>query len=206
MRGYWPRRRLRLVVLILVFLVFGRGCGQLTLRRRRRRRGLQRAVRTSAGCTMTTSAGQKVTVNGASATTYADGSDSVSASAVTDGTLVLVLGTVNSTTITAAQVIVEPAGNKYTMSSSQVVPFQRGKPSTSKTAGAIPPGWNEGQGTIVSGTAADKGTEAALAAYPGAVVDRVTKLSSGDYNVHFIGVNWPHHAFLNSDFQVIGAE
>jgi hypothetical protein len=155
---------------------------------------------------MTTSAGQKVTVNEASATTYADGSDSASASAVTDGTQVLVLGTVNSTTITAAQVIVEPAGNKYTASSSQVVPFQRGKPSTSKTAGALPPGWNEGQGTIVSGTAANKGAEAALAAYPGAVVDRVTKLSSGDYNVHFIGVNWPHHVFLNSGFQVIGAE
>jgi hypothetical protein len=152
---------------------------------------------------MTTSAGQKVTVDEASATKY---QGAASASAITDGTLVLVLGTVNSTTITAAQVVVEPAGNKYTASSSQVVTFQRGKPGTSKTTGTIPPDWSEGQGTIVSGTTADEGTEAALAAYPGAVVDRVTKLSSGDYNVHFIGVNWPHHVFLNSSLQVIGAE
>ena len=41
---------------------------------------------------------------------------------------------------------------------------------------------------------------------PGGVVDRVVKLSDGDYNVHYIGVNWPHHVFLNQDFKVIGAE
>jgi hypothetical protein len=117
-----------------------------------------------------------------------------------------VLGTVNSTTVTATQVTVEPPGNKYTASSSQVIKFQRGKSSPSKTTGTIPPGWNEGQGTIVSGTPADQAAEAALAAYPGGVVDRIAKLSSGDYNVHIIGVNWPHHVFLNSALQVIGAE
>jgi hypothetical protein len=31
-------------------------------------------------------------------------------------------------------------------------------------------------------------------------------LSSGDYNVHVIGVNWPHHVFVNTNFQVVGAE
>jgi hypothetical protein len=29
---------------------------------------------------------------------------------------------------------------------------------------------------------------------------------TGDYNVHYIGVNWPHHVFLNHDLKVIGAE
>jgi hypothetical protein len=30
--------------------------------------------------------------------------------------------------------------------------------------------------------------------------------SNGDYNVHIIAVNWPHHVFVNKDFKVIGAE
>jgi hypothetical protein len=116
-----------------------------------------------------------------------------------------VLGTTNSTTITATQVTVEPAGNPYTASSSAVVPFQQGAPSTSKTTGQIPADYTQGSGTIVSGTAATKATEAALAAYPGGVVDRVVQLSNGDYEVHTIGVNWPHHIFVNQNFKVIGA-
>ena len=36
-------------------------------------------------------------------------------------------------------------------------------------------------------------------------VDRVVGLTNGDYEVHNIGVNWPHHVFLNHDFKVIGA-
>ena len=60
-------------------------------------------------------------------------------------------------------------------------------------------------GTIVSGTAANKATEAALAAYPGGVVDRVVSVGNGEYNVHYIGVNWPHHVFVNADFTVVGA-
>ena len=61
-------------------------------------------------------------------------------------------------------------------------------------------------GLIVSGITANKATEAALAAYPGGVVDRVVQLSNGEYEVHNIGVNWPHHIFENIDFQVIGAD
>jgi hypothetical protein len=49
-------------------------------------------------------------------------------------------------------------------------------------------------------------TEAALAAYPGGIVDRVVKLSNGEYEVHNIGVNWPHHVFVNQDFKVVGAD
>jgi hypothetical protein len=160
----------------------------------------------TSGFTLTTSAGQKVTVKEASSTTYEKGTSPASASAITTGESVLVLGTTSSTTITATQVTVEPAGNPYTASSAAVVPFQQGAPSTSKTVGQIPADYSQGSGTIVSGTTANKATEAALAAYPGGVVDRVVQLSNGDYEVHTIGVNWPHHIFVNQDFQVIGAD
>jgi hypothetical protein len=31
-------------------------------------------------------------------------------------------------------------------------------------------------------------------------------MSNGEYNVHIIGVNWPHHVFVSSTFKVVGAE
>jgi hypothetical protein len=156
--------------------------------------------------TLSTSAGQKVTVDEAPATTYQKGTSSASASAITTGEAVLVLGTTNGTTITAAQVVVQPASGGGSATSSAVIPFDRGAPTTSKQVGQIPANWSQGSGTIVGGTAAKKATEAALAAYPGGIVDRVVKLSDGDYNVHYIGVNWPHHVFVSQDFRVIGAE
>jgi hypothetical protein len=156
---------------------------------------------------MSTSAGQKVTVDEASATTYQKGTSPAPASAITTGERVLVLGTTSGTTITATQVIVQPTGGGSAASSAaKVIPFQRGAPTTSKQVGQIPANWSQGSGTIVSGTAANKATEAALAAYPGGIVDRDVKLSNGDYNVHMSGVNWPHHVFVNQDFKVIGAE
>jgi hypothetical protein len=157
--------------------------------------------------TISTSAGQKVTVNKASSTKYRKGTSSTSASAIKKGENVLVLGTVNGTTITASQVIAQPTGGgSATSSAAGVVPFQRGAPSTSKQVGQIPPNYSQGSGTIVSGTTANKATEAALAAYPGGIVDRVVKLSNGEYEVHYIGVNWPHHIFVNKNFKVIGAD
>jgi hypothetical protein len=157
---------------------------------------------------LTTSAGQKVTVNEASSTKYRKGTTSTSVSAITKGEGVLVLGTTNGTTITATQVIVQTAsgGGSATSSAAKVVPFQRGAPSTAKKVGQVPASFSQGSGTIVSGTAANKATQAALAAYPGGVVNRVVKLSNGDYNVHYIGVNWPHHIFVDQNFKVIGAE
>ena len=158
--------------------------------------------------TLSTSAGQKVTVNKASSTTYRKGTSSTSASAVKKGESVLVLGTVNGTTITASQVIAQPtgAGGSATSSAARVIPFQRGAPTTSKQVGQIPANYSQGSGAIVSGTTANKATEAALAAYPGGIVDRVVKLSNGEYEVHNIGVNWPHHIFVNKNFKVIGAD
>jgi hypothetical protein len=157
--------------------------------------------------TISTSAGQKATVNKASSTTYRKGTSSTSASAIKKGESVLVLGTVNGPTITASQVIAQPSGGggSATSSATKVVPFQRGAPSTSKQVGQIPANYTQGSGTIVSGTKANKATEAALAAYPGGIVDRVVKLSNGEYEVHNIGVNWPHHVFVNQSFKVVGA-
>jgi hypothetical protein len=157
---------------------------------------------------MSTAAGQRVTVDEASSTTYQKGTSPTSASAITTGEPVLVLGTTSGTTITATQVIVQPPGGVGSAASSAaagVIPFQRGAPTTSKQVGQIPANYSQGSGTIVSGTAANKATEAALAAYPGGVVDRVVKLSNGEYEVHYIGVNWPHHIFVNQDFTVVGA-
>jgi hypothetical protein len=156
--------------------------------------------------TMSTSAGVKVTVNEASSTTYQNGTNSTSASAITTGEPVLVLGTTSGVTITATQVIVLPAGGGSAASSEGVIPFQRGAPTAPKQVGQIPPNYSQGSGTIVSGTTANKATEAALAAYPGGVVDRVVRLSNGEYEVHNIGVNWPHHIFVNQDFTVVGAD
>jgi hypothetical protein len=156
---------------------------------------------------MTTSAGQKITVDEASSTTYQNGTTSTSANAITTGENVLALGTTNGTTFTALQVIVQPAGagGSATSSAAGVIPFQSGAPTTSKQVGQIPANYTQGSGTIVSGTTANQATEAALAAYPGGVVDRVVQLSNGEYEVHYIGVNWPHHVFVNADFKVVGA-
>ena len=156
---------------------------------------------------MSTSTGQKVTVDEASSTTYQNGTSSTSASAITTGEPVLVLGTVSGTTITATQVIVQPTGGggSTTPSAAGVVPFQSGAPAPAKQVGQIPANYTEGSGTIVSGTAANKATEPALAAYPGGVVDRVVQLSNGEYEAHNIGVNWPHHIFVSQDFKVVGA-
>src|SRR6202035_4532097 len=129
------------------------------------------------------------------------------ASAITNGENLLVLGTTSGTTITASTVVVRPAGSGGSGASSaaQVVPFKQGAPSTSKQVGQIPANYSQGSGTIVSETTANKATEAALAAYPGGIVDRVVKLSNGEYEVHNIGVNWPHHIFVNQNSRVLGA-
>ena len=159
----------------------------------------------ASGFTITTSTGQKVSVDEASSTTYQNGTSSISASAITTGESVLVLGTTNGTTIAATQVTVQPGGESVPSSAAAVVPFQAGSASASNQVGQIPANWSQGSGTIVSGTAANQATKAALASYPGGIVDRVVQLSNGEYNVHMIGVNWPHHVFVNQGFAVVGA-
>jgi membrane-bound inhibitor of C-type lysozyme len=160
----------------------------------------------SSGFTVKTSAGEKATVKQASSTTYEKGTSAATASAVTTGEPVLVLGTTDSTTITATQVIVQPPSTSGSNPGGQVIPFSKGEKGSTQQVGQIPSDYTQGSGTIVTGTAATKATEAALDAYPGGVVDRVVAIGNGDYEVHYIGVNWPHHIFVNSSFQVIGAD
>jgi membrane-bound inhibitor of C-type lysozyme len=159
----------------------------------------------SSGFTLTTATGEKVTIKEASSTTYEDGTSAATASAVTTGEPVLVLGTTDNTTITATQVIVQPPATSGSNPGGQVIGFSKGESGSTQQVGQIPSDYTQGSGTIVSGTTATKATEAALAAYPGGIVDRVVAIGNGDYEVHYIGVNWPHHIFVNQDFQVIGA-
>ena len=88
----------------------------------------------------------------------------------------------------------------------KVIPFQPGQPGAAKVVGQVPASFSPGTGTIITGSAADRATAAAVAAYPGGTVNRVVLLSNGEYNVHMIGVNWPHHVVVNQSFQVVGAE
>jgi hypothetical protein len=98
------------------------------------------------------------------------------------------------------------SGTASAATTAKVIPFTRGNPSPSKVVGQVPQGWSPGSGTIVTGATANKAKAAAVAAYPGGIVNRVVQLSSGDYNVHILGVNWPHHVFVNAAFKVTGAE
>jgi hypothetical protein len=161
---------------------------------------------TSSGFTLTTSTGQKVTIKEASSTTYEQGTSPASISAVTSGAPVLVLGTTDSSTITASQVIVDPPSSSASSPGGQTIGYSKGTQGSTEKVGTIPSDYSQGSGTLASGTTADKATEAALAVYPGGTIDRVVELSNGDYEVHNIGVNWPHHIFVNADFQVIGAD
>ena len=161
---------------------------------------------TSSGFTLTTSTGQKVTIKEASSTTYEQGTSPASISAVTSGASVLVLGTTDSSTITASQVIVNPPSSSASSPGGQTIGYSKGTQGSTEKVGTIPSDYSQGSGTLASGTTAAKATEAALAVYPGGTIDRVVELSNGDYEVHNIGVNWPHHIFVNADFQVIGAD
>ncbi|HEY2669740.1 MAG TPA: hypothetical protein VGJ07_05120 [Rugosimonospora sp.] len=129
------------------------------------------------------------------------------AKAVKKGVSVLVLGTVDSATITATQVIVQRGGDggAAAAAAAGVIAFQQGTPSPTKTVGQIPSDYTEGDGTIVSGSTANKATEAAQAVFPGGIVDRVVKLSDGEYEAHNISINWPHHVFISKNFKVVGA-
>ena len=160
----------------------------------------------SSGFTLTTATGQKVTVKEASATSYEKGTSTATSGAVTTGEPVLVLGTTDNTTITAAQVIVQPPATSGSNPGGKTIGYTQGTQGSTEKVGTIPADYTQGSGTLASGTTAAKATEAALAAYPGGIVDRVVELGNGDYEVHNIGVNWPHHIFVNQDFQVIGAD
>src|SRR5437764_3537504 len=73
----------------------------------------------TSGFGLLTSAGEKVTVKQTSSTAYEKGTKSASARAVARGETVIVIGTTDSTTITATQVSVEPPSGGSTSSSTE---------------------------------------------------------------------------------------
>jgi cytochrome c-type biogenesis protein CcmE len=158
--------------------------------------------------TFTTATGVEVTVDEDSFTKYKVGILPAPASVVKKGESVLVLGLVDNATVTATQVIVQPWGDggAAAAQAAGVIPFQQGVPSPTQSVGQVPPDYTEGQGTIVSGTTADKATTAAQAVVPGGIVNRVVELSGGEYEVHNISINWPHHVFVSKNFKVLGYE
>lgn len=74
-----------------------------------------------------------------------------------------------------------------------------------RSIGRVPPNWVPGTGTIITGSAARRAEAAALASYPGGIVNRVLRLSDGSYAVHMIMIGWPHHVFVGRDYLVTGA-
>ncbi|EPD67241.1 hypothetical protein [Streptomyces sp. HGB0020] len=161
----------------------------------------------SSGFTLKTATGVTVTVSDNASTTFLKNNHHTSAKAVKKGTSVLVLGLVDSADITAAKVVVQPHGDggAAAAEAAGVIPFQQGTPSPDKSVGTIPD-YTEGEGTIQTGAVAYKATTAAQAVVPGGIVDRVVRLADGEYEVHNISINWPHHLFVNKDFKVVGYE
>ncbi|MED7828483.1 hypothetical protein [Streptomyces chiangmaiensis] len=159
------------------------------------------------GFTFSTATGVEVTVDETSTTAYTINGHDTSAKTVEKGKSVLVLGVVDSATITATRVDVQPGGDggAAAAEAAGVIAFQQGTPSPVKSVGQIP-NYTEGEGTIVSGTTAYKATKAAQAVVPGGIVDRVVELNNGQYEVHNISINWPHHVFVSKDFKVLGYE
>jgi hypothetical protein len=169
--------------------------------------GIVETVSTSS-IILTTATGVEVVADEDSATKYQVGSLPATVHAVWAGESVLVLGLVDNATVTATAIVVQPGGDGGVREAAKagVIPFQQGVSSPVKSVGQIPPDYTEGDGTIVGGTVADRATAAAQAVVPGGIVDRVVRLSDGDYEVHNISVNWPHHVFLSPEFTVLGYE
>jgi membrane-bound inhibitor of C-type lysozyme len=111
---------------------------------------------TSSGFTLSTSAGERATIQETSSTAYDKDTSPATASAVTTGEPVLVLGTTDNTTITATQVIVQPPATSASNPGGQVIPYSKGESGSTQQVGQIPSDYTQGSGTIVSGTAATK--------------------------------------------------
>ena len=162
----------------------------------------------ASGFTITTATGVQVSIAETSATRIIGGP----AGAVRKGTSVLVLGLDDSTTtatstITASAVVIQPFGDGGAAAATRdgVIPYSAGTSGSTKVVGTIPSDYTQGTGTIVSGATAFAAVAAAQAVYPGGVIDRVVQLDDGSYEVHDIGVNWPHHIFVSTSFKVMGA-
>jgi hypothetical protein len=162
------------------------------------------------GFTITTATGVVVTVNETPFTKTVDATgEHVDFDLnIRQGTSVLVVGLNNAATITADWVVIQPHGDggAAAAKAQDVIPFETGVPSPAKSVGTIPASYTEGGGTLVSGTLAYVPVWVAQAVFPGGIVDRVVSLSDGSYEVHNVGINWPHHVFVSKALVYLGAE
>ena len=126
---------------------------------------------------------------------------------------ILIAGVVAAVAVAVGTYAIVNSGNatSSTASSAPAARFGQGLSGSGRTSpnqtsvGQIPSGWQPGSGTIITGAAADKAEAVAVAKYPGGTVNRVLQLSDGSYAVHMIKISWPHHVFVSSSFQVMGA-
>jgi hypothetical protein len=114
-----------------------------------------------------------------------------------------VLGTVNGTTIAAGQVIVQPTS--ATPAATKVVPFQRGAAVHGKAGRSNPRELQPGVGNDRRRNGSEQGDDSCAGRLPRRHRRPCRELSNGEYEVHNIGVNWPHHIFVNQTFKVVGA-
>jgi hypothetical protein len=182
-----------------------------------------------AGFVVVMSSGQKATVQLGAATTYRKGNGAATKAAIIPGQPIMILGIIQDiqgerkTVIDANQVIAQPVGIKITPpapgadGSIQRPAGAAGAPGApgaaggaggraeAKAVGTPPSFYKEGEGTIVATAEANKAIVPALTAWPTGVINRVVKLSDGSYEVHHVGVNWPHHIFVGADFKYYAA-
>jgi hypothetical protein len=59
---------------------------------------------------------------------------------------------------------------------------------------------------VLGNTMCSRRLTSVVADGPAAVAIGVVRLSNGEYEVHDIGVNWPHHIFVDQTFTVVGAD
>jgi hypothetical protein len=166
----------------------------------------------ASGFAVTTAVGRKATVETSTSTIYRKGKGTASASAPKVGERVLVVGLMKvgmgeengTANIKADKVIVQPTGlDKAVNAEAGGGP---GAPPVAKDVGKVPGNYVQGEGTIVVGEEATKAIEAALTGYTGGMINRVVKLSTGEYEVHNVAVRWPHHIFVSKDFKYMGAQ
>ena len=80
----------------------------------------------------------------------------------------------------------------------------RSAPAQTAQSGTIPKNWKPGDGTLITGAAANKVKALALAKYPGTTVNRVLQLGDGSYVAHMFATSGPHHVFVSKAFKVTG--
>jgi hypothetical protein len=164
----------------------------------------------ASGFVISTSLGRKASIETTSATTYRKGKNASATSPVKVGERVFAIGLVTvgrgeaGTTLKADQVTVQPVG--LDGATNAQVGGVRGSPPVVKEVGKVPANYVQGEGTIVSGAEANRAIEAGLTAWTGGYVNRVVKLKTGEYEVHQVGVDWPHHIFVDKNFKYLGAK